>query len=70
MYQQRPNGANTEGSEMGNPKFEARWAYKEGDGLDANPYPKNTPEHMEWAMAMHKCQLEELQEMREELSWI
>jgi len=55
---------------MGNPKFEARWAYKEGDGLDANPYPKNTPEHMEWAMAMHKCQLEELQEMREELSWI
>jgi hypothetical protein len=54
---------------MGNPKFEARQAYREGDGLDANPYKHDTEEWFLWSMTMHECQLEELQEIRECLSW-
>ena len=54
---------------MGNPKFEAQWAYKEGDGLDANPYTPNTQEWLVWSMTMHECQLQELQEIRGSLSW-
>jgi len=52
---------------MSNVKFEAQWAYKEGDGIHDNPYPEGTQERIEWALAMHECQLEELKQIREEL---
>jgi len=54
---------------MKNPTFEAQWAYKEGEGINDNPYPKNSPEWLEWSLAMSECQSQELKIIRGELSW-
>ena len=41
-------------------RFEAMQAYREGLSQHDNPYPQNTRERVQWGLAMHECQLEEL----------
>jgi hypothetical protein len=43
--------------------FEARDAFRRGDGIDDNPYPKGTDERLDWAWAMHQCQYEEFKQL-------
>jgi hypothetical protein len=42
---------------------EARQAYKDGEGQEANPYPLETIERVEWGMAMQECQQEEFNQL-------
>jgi len=52
---------------MGIPQFEAKWAFKQGEGQEGNPYPANTMERTEWALSMGECHQEELTQIRKEL---
>lgn len=42
---------------------EARQAYKDGEGQEANPYPLETIERVEWGMQMQECQQEEFNQL-------
>lgn len=41
------------------PSFKAQWDFKDGHGLEANPYPKNTDNYDKYMMQMAKLQYEE-----------
>ena len=44
-------------------QYQAQDAFRRGDGIDDNPYPRGTYERIEWALAMHKCQHEEFKQL-------
>lgn len=49
------------------PRTVAQQFYREGEGLDANPYPAGTDEHDQYRWEMHSLQRDELARINEEL---
>ena len=43
--------------------YEAKTAYREGEGQEANPYPLGSLERFEWGLAMQECQQEEFNQL-------
>lgn len=49
------------------PRAVAQDVYRNGEGQDANPYPQGSRERDQFAMEMHRLQLEELKGLEAEL---
>jgi hypothetical protein len=43
------------------PKFSAARLFSEGHGVESNPFPHDTDDHMEFIVEMNKLELEEQQ---------
>lgn len=41
------------------PKFSAARLFSEGHGVEANPFPYDTADHMEFIVEMNKLEIEE-----------
>ena len=52
---------------MFSPRMVAQQFHREGEGLDANPYPAGTDEHDQYQWEMHSLQRDELARINEEL---
>ena len=49
--------------EVISPQYRAKQDHREGLGLEANPYPKNTEERFDYAFEMHRLQVLELKQL-------
>jgi hypothetical protein len=49
------------------PVAAARQLYREGEGHNANPFPKGSQQHEQFMLEMGRCQDEELKRMMQEV---
>jgi hypothetical protein len=54
-------------TELSTPAIEAAKAFREGEGLSANPFQKGSANHSAFAWEMHKLQNREFEALRAQL---